>query len=241
MDRLRIALITGAGGGRGAALAIALARDGFALVVHYYNNAAGAAETQRTIEAAGGSAHVVQADLTAEAGALAVAAAVDAAYGSLDVLINNAGAFTDVRGIDLTSDEWRRGIDTTATATFFTTRACLPLLRAGAGKRIVNIGDSGAGRPGAYHDAWGYHIGKAGVWMLTRSFAAEEAVHGIAVNMVSPGILENSIGDVKKEWIPAGRLGTYADVAAVVRYLAGEAPAYLTGSNLVVSGGWNLR
>jgi 3-oxoacyl-[acyl-carrier protein] reductase len=77
--------------------------------------------------------------------------------------------------------------------------------------------------------------------MLSRSFAAEEAVHGIAVNMVSPGILENSIGDVKKEWIPAGRLGTYADVAAVVRYLAGEAPAYLTGSNLVVSGGWNLR
>jgi 3-oxoacyl-[acyl-carrier protein] reductase len=237
----RIALVTGSGGGLGAALAIALARDGFALIVHYNSSAAGAAETQRTIEAAGGSAKIVQADLTPEAGARALAAAVETDHGSLDVLVNNSGVYTDLRGSDLTPEEWHRGIDTTATAVFLTTRACLPLLRASAGKRIVNIGDSSADRPGARDLAWGYHVGKTGVWILTRSFAAQEAPHGIAVNMVSPGILENSIGDVRSERIPAGRFGTFTDVVGVVRYLASDAPAYLSGSNLVVSGGWNLR
>jgi 3-oxoacyl-[acyl-carrier protein] reductase len=237
----RTALVTGAGSGLGAALAIGLARDGFSVIVHYYSSAAGAAETQQTIQAEGGSARAVQADLTTEAGARALAVAADGAFGSLDLLVNNAGVYTDVPGTDLTADDWHRGIDTTATAAFFTTRACLPLLRKGAGKRVVNVGDSSADHPGARDLAWGYHIGKAGVWMLTRSFAAQEAAHGIAVNMVSPGILENSIGDVGAERMPAGRRGTFADVVDVVRYLASDAPAYLSGSNLVVSGGWNLR
>lgn len=237
----RSALVTGAGGGLGAALAIGLARAGFAVGVHYHASVAGALETQRTIEAAGGSAQLVQADLGTDAGARAAAAAVDAAFGSLDLLVNNAGVYVDVPGLDLSEADWHRGIDSTAAAVFFTTRACLPLLRRGAGKRIVNIGDSSADRPGARDLAWSYHIGKTGVWILTRSFAAAEAANGIAVNMVSPGILENSIGDVRGERIPAGHLGTFADIVEVVRYLASDAPAYLSGSDLVVSGGWNLR
>ena len=77
--------------------------------------------------------------------------------------------------------------------------------------------------------------------MLTRSFAVSEACHGVAVNMVSPGFLDNSLGLLEETDVPAGRLGTFADIYAALRFLALEAPPYMSGSNLVVSGGWNLR
>jgi 3-oxoacyl-[acyl-carrier protein] reductase len=89
--------------------------------------------------------------------------------------------------------------------------------------------------------AWSYHIGKLGVWMLTRSFAVAEAANGVAFNMVSPGLLENSIDRPDPAQVPMGRLGTFQDICQAVRFLALDAPQYLTGSNLVVSGGWNLR
>jgi NAD(P)-dependent dehydrogenase (short-subunit alcohol dehydrogenase family) len=236
-----VALVTGAGGGLGAEIARELAHTGLTILVHYHHNAAGARDTQVAIEASGGAAYCMQADLSDEAAARALAAAIDERFGSLDVLVNNVGVYTDARGIDLTETQWHEGIDTTASAVFFTTRACLPLLYRGQRKRVINIGDSSADRPGARDLAWSYHLGKTGVWMLTRSFATQEAAAGLAVNMVSPGILENSIGDIHLERIPAGRIGTLAEVAGVVRYLAIDAPSYLSGSNLVVSGGWNLR
>jgi 3-oxoacyl-[acyl-carrier protein] reductase len=236
-----IALVTGASGGLGAALAISLARDGFALALHYHRNEAGARSTFDAITAAGVSAALFQADLTLEGEAAKLAGAVGETFGTLDVLVNNAGVYTDRAGEALSAGEWHTGIDTTATATFFTTRALLPLLRSGRGKRIINIGDSSAERPGARDLAWGYHVGKTGVWILTRSFAAEEAANGIACNMVSPGLLANSIGDLSAERVPAGRLGTFEDIYSAVRFLAIDATPYLSGSNLVVSGGWNLR
>ena len=88
-----------------------------------------------------------------------------------------------------------------------------------------------------------YHIGKTGAWMLTRSFAKAEAEHGVAVNMVSPGLLENSVGlkeNAEGDDIPAGRYGTFGDVAEALGFLANAESTYLTGSNLAVGGGWNL-
>jgi 3-oxoacyl-[acyl-carrier protein] reductase len=235
------ALVTGASGGLGAALANFLARDGFSLALHYHTNEAGAQQTAKAVAASGVEAAIFQADLAKDAEALAMAAAVETRFGTIDVLVNNAGTYTDRPGLDLTEDEWHRGFDSTAGAAFFATRALLPLLRAGTGKRIINIGDSSADRPGARDLAWGYHIGKTGVWILTRSFAAVEAKNGIACNMVSPGLLANSIGDLSAERVPAGRLGTFDDIYTAVRFLALEAPTYISGSNLIVSGGWNLR
>jgi 3-oxoacyl-[acyl-carrier protein] reductase len=237
----RVALVTGAGTGLGAALAAALARDGFSLAVHYRSSAAGAERTCAAIRSAGGVAEAFGGDLAGQAGAAAVAQAVAGRFGAVDLLVNNAGVYRDRPGIELTEAEWFEGLNSTVTQTFFTTQACLTLLRAGAGKRIVNVGDSSADRPGARDLAWSYHVGKTGVWMLTRSYAAALARDGIAVNMVSPGLLETSVGDIAAERVPAGRVGTFDDVYGAVRYLALEAPAYLTGSNLVVSGGWNLR
>jgi NAD(P)-dependent dehydrogenase (short-subunit alcohol dehydrogenase family) len=236
-----VALVTGAGRGMGAALAQALAADGFHMAVHYHASRDGADLTCAAIRAEGGQAEAFGANLASDAGAEGLAAAIEGRFGGLDVLVNNAGLYQDKLGLELSEREWFEGLDTTVSAVFFATRACLPLLRRSARGRIVNIGDSSADRPGARDLAWSYHVGKTGVWMLTRSLAASEAVHGIGVNMVSPGLLENSIGDLSAERIPAKRLGTFDDVYAAVRFLAREAPAYLSGSNLLVSGGWNLR
>ena len=236
-----VALVTGAGTGLGRALAIALARDGFTLALHYRTSREGALATQATIRAGGGEAELFQADLAAAAEADTLAKSLAQRFGRLDVLINNAGVYHECHGLELTESAWFEGLNSTVTQTFFTTRSLLPLLRKGALKRIINIGDSSCDRPSARDLAWSYHIGKTGVWMLTRSLAASEAPHGIAVNMVSPGFLENSLGQIPLETVPAGRLGTFADVYGAVRFLALDAPAYLSGSNLTVSGGWNLR
>jgi NAD(P)-dependent dehydrogenase (short-subunit alcohol dehydrogenase family) len=236
-----VALVTGAGRGLGSALAAALARDGFAVAIHYRTSAAGACEAGAAIREENGEAEVFQADLAREAEASKLAEAVGKRFGRLDLLVNNAGVYRDRHGLELSESEWFEGLDSTVTQVFFTTRACLPLLRAGGLKRVVNIGDASCDRPGARDLAWSYHVGKTGVWMLTRSFAAAEAGHGLAVNMVSPGYLENSVDLPDPSEIPARRFGSFDEIYRVVRYLALDAPAYLTGSNLVLSGGWNLR
>jgi 3-oxoacyl-[acyl-carrier protein] reductase len=235
------ALVTGAGAGLGRAIAISLARDSFDVAVYCHTNLEGAQETASTIHAIGRKAFVFQADLSQDSQAQELAEKVTTHFGSLDLLVNNAGSYTERHGLELSEQEWFDGLNSTVTQTFFTTRSLLPILRAGALKRIINIGDSSCDRPGARDLAWSYHVGKTGVWMLTRSLAASEAQYGIQVNMVSPGFLENSQGSLPPLEIPAGRHGSFEDVYSAIRFLALNAPAYLTGSNLVVSGGWNLR
>lgn len=235
-----VALVTGAGSGLGRALALALAGEGFALALHYRSSEQAALRTASEIAAAGGEARAFRADLAVEAQARALAGAVRDSFGRLDLLVNNAGLYQNRPGPALSEAEWFEGLNSTATQTFFATRALLPLLREGRG-RVVNIGDSACDRVGARDLAWSYHIGKTGVWMLTRSFAAAEAAAGVAFNMVSPGLLENSVDGPDPAAVPMGRLGTFGDVWQAVRFLALDAPGYLTGSNLVVGGGWNLR
>ncbi len=236
-----IALVTGSGTGLGASLAVELARGGFDLALHYRNSEAGALRIRANIRASGSVAEIFRADLSRQAQAQALAKAVQSRFGRVDLLVNNAGVYRERHGLELSETEWFEGLDSTVTQTFFTTQAVLPLLREGKLKRVVNIGDSSCDRASARDLALSYHIGKTGVWMLTRSLAASQAVHGIAVNMVSPGYLENSLGLPHPSAIPAGRIGTFADIYQAIRFLALEAPSYLTGSNLVVSGGWNLR
>jgi 3-oxoacyl-[acyl-carrier protein] reductase len=159
----------------------------------------------------------------------------------LDVLINNAGVYEPFALSQMDANAWLTGLHSTASSTFFATQAALPGLRASGQGRIINIGDSSADRASARELALGYHIGKTGVWMLTRSYAKAEASHGLTVNMVSPGYLENSIPAAELETIPAGRLGTFDDVWSAVRFLIDEKSSYITGTNIMVSGGWNLR
>ena len=236
----KVALVTGAGRGLGAALAERLAQSGHAVGVHYRHSREAAMQVVADIRAKGGEAAAFQADLVQESQAIRLVGEVTAEFGSLDVLINNAGVYHSKNLQQLSGQDWNEGLHSTASATFFTTRAALPGLRQSGQGRIINVGDSSCGRTGARDLAMSYHIGKTGVWMLTRSFAREEAAHGITVNMVSPGYLENSLELPSPSSIPAGRFGTFNDIWNAVEFLLKPESSYVNGSNMVVSGGWNL-
>lgn len=235
----RRALVTGSARGLGRHLAVELGSDGFDVIVHYRSSRDEAEETARLIAAAGGTAELVGADLTDPASVEAMAESLGIA-GGLDVLINNVGGFIIRHTDDLTTDDWDRVLAATASATFYTTRALLPLLRESEHGRIVNIADSGADNLRASPKSLPYYVGKTGVLIMTKTFAVTEAPRGVTVNAVMPGVLENSITFPALDKIPAGRLGTLHDIAGAVRYLVSLEADYVTGSYLQVGGGWNL-
>jgi 3-oxoacyl-[acyl-carrier protein] reductase len=236
----RTILITGAAKRLGAALAKALAKDGHRIALHFRSSRHEAEETRQAIRSAGGDAALFQNPLADLADGERLAQDIVAHFGSLDTLINNAGTFNRKRFEELTQEDWEAGFASTAGAAFIATRAALPHLRASGHGRIINIGDSMSERTGFTEPAMSYYIGKAGVWMMTQTLASTEARHKITVNMVSPGVLEDSTCDTPLEEMPLGRYGTYEDVLHPIRFLLEDASQALTGSNLHVGGGWNI-
>ncbi|MGD9896589.1 MAG: SDR family NAD(P)-dependent oxidoreductase [Candidatus Methylacidiphilaceae bacterium] len=240
-QRKKVALVTGAGRGLGAALARKLGQDAWSVAVHFHSSKVGAHEVVEQIRAAGGDAEAFGADLRRQTEAQQLLKQVENRFGGLRLLINNSGIYSPVGLLETGEEDWHLGWQTTATAMLFTTLAALPLLRTSGFGRIVNIGDSACDRLGAREMALGYHLGKVGVYLLSRSFAREEARHGVTVNVVSPGYLEESIHLPPPSKIPAGRFGTYEDIWHAIRFLIDEENGYVTGSHIIVSGGWNLR
>ena len=236
----RTILITGSSRGLGAALAQALARDGHRVAIHYRTSRSDAEQTAQAIQKDGGTAAIFQSPLTTLAEGEHLVREIISRFGSLDTLINNAGSFNQKRFEELTQEEWEEGFASTAGAAFVATRAALPHLRASGCGRIVNIGDSMSERLGFTEPAMSYYIGKAGVWMMTQTLAFTEAPHQITVNMVSPGVLDNSICTTPLDEMPIGRFGTYEDILHPVRFLLDEKSGAVTGSNLHAGGGWNI-
>lgn len=236
----RIVLITGSAKRLGAALAKGLAADGHRLALHCRTSRLEGEETRQAILKAGGEAALFQNPLADLADGERLVQEIVAHFGGLDTLINNAGVFCRKRFEEMTQAEWEDGFASTAGAAFIATRAALPHLRTNGRGRIVNIGDSMSDRLGFAEIAMSYYMGKTGIWRMTQTLAATEARHGITVNMVSPGMLEDSLGRAPVEEMPLGRFGTYDDVLRPIRFLLGEGTEALTGSNLHVGGGWNI-
>lgn len=234
------ALVTGAARGMGRAVAVALARQGFNVVVHYRHSRHDAAESVQLCQAAGVQAVAGQADLTHPAQARKLVQEAHAAFPTspLAVLVNNVGNYLNKPLLTVTDTEWADMLGSNLTATFATCQEAAPLLVQAGWGRIVNFGYAGSRTGCARPDITPYLIAKQGVLQLTRSLALELAGSGVSVNAVSPGVIETSLSQPLHE-IPAGRTGTVPEIVEAVLYFI-QASDYTTGQELEVAGGWNL-
>jgi len=234
------ALVTGASRGIGAAVARALAADGWPVAIGFRSGADAAQAVAEEIRAAGGRAALVQGDVADPATPARLLEQSEEALGApVLALVNNAGVRADALSPQLSDDDWATVLDTNLTATFrLTRRALRPMLRARFG-RIVNVSSIVGlkANPGQAN----YAAAKAGVLGLTKTVAAEVARRGVTVNAVAPGFIETDmtadLGDELLRLIPARRIGRPEEVAAAVRFLCSEDAAYVTGATLTVDGG----
>lgn len=242
----KAALVTGGGGGIGGAIARRLAEEGAAVGVLDRRGEA-AAETADAIQAAGGRALALTAEIAEPASVEAARAAMAGALGSPDVLINNA-AFAIKGDLENTAlADWRAEIEIDLDGQFVCAKAVLPEMVARGRGAIVNIGSVNGlmalGNPA-------YSAAKAGLLAFTRSLAVEYGPKGVRANMVSPGTVETDIETWRirrrknpeifaqlARWYPVGRVGQPEDVAAAVAFVAADEAGFVNGANLVVDGG----
>jgi 3-oxoacyl-[acyl-carrier protein] reductase len=160
-------------------------------------------------------------------------------FGRIDILINNFGPILEKSWEKLSAEDWDFMWRGNLGSAYFCLLSVLPGMRSRKWGRIINMGFSRVEQLRAYRKILPYAIAKTGLLILTRSVAASVASDGITVNMVSPGLIEGGILPKDKN-VPAGRLGTFDDVSSAVMYLVSDQARYVTGTNLVVSGGWKL-
>jgi 3-oxoacyl-[acyl-carrier protein] reductase len=239
----KIALITGGSRGIGAAIAKRLATDGANVAITYAKDASAASAVVKAIERAGRKAIAIQADA---ADAAAVNAAVEktvAAFGRLDVLVNNAGTAVPKTFAETTLEEMDRVIDINVRGVFVATQAALKHMKDGG--RIIMIGSSVGERvlvPGLVP----YSATKGAVKIFTQGLSREVGSRGITVNNVQPGPIDTDLNPAAGDWAAPqkavtalGRYGHVDEVAALVAFVAGPESSYITGANLTVDGGTN--
>jgi 3-oxoacyl-[acyl-carrier protein] reductase len=236
----RIALVTGASRGIGAATAVALARHGADVAINYRQDAAGAEAVRARVAALGRRTAVVQADVAETEQVDALLAAVQGALGPVDVLVNNAGQ-AHHRGLDdLTVEDWERTLAVNLTSAWLVTRACLPSMRARRWGRIVNVSSGAAqtgGRVGIHYTA-----SKAAMEGMTRAYAARLVREGITCNAVAPALIHTDMTrdpEERARHIPLGRLGTSEECADAIVLCAGT--EFMTGQTLHLNGGLYYR
>jgi 3-oxoacyl-[acyl-carrier protein] reductase len=232
----RIALVTGASRGIGAAIALGLAAAGAAVAVNYRERASDAESIAAAIRKDGGRAMTAGADVSKADDVKAMVERVAAELGPIDVLINNAGIGIVRTLDDLTEADFDLTIAVNLKSAFLCTQAVLPGMRARRWGRIVNISSGAARGPGAV--GLHYNASKAGMEGLTRGYAARVVKEGITVNAVAPTLIETDMMRGREELvarIPLGRLGHVEEVSQAVLMVIGN--AYMTGQTVQVNGG----
>jgi 3-oxoacyl-[acyl-carrier protein] reductase len=237
----KVALVTGASRGIGAAVAKALAAQGATVVAAARGSNADA--TVQEIVAANGKAEAVSLDVTDPAIVTEVVGGALAKHGRIDILVNNAGISRDQLMMRMKRDDWDAVLATNLTAAYTCTQAVLRPMIKHRGGRIINI-SSVVGQMGNAGQV-NYAASKAGLIGMAKALAREVASRGITVNVVAPGLIDTDMTralavDTSRDWvaqIPLGRLGTPSDVAWTVCFLASDEAAYITGQVVAVNGG----
>ncbi len=231
--------MTGSAKGIGREIAIALAEDGLDVVVHYRSSEREALEVVARAEALGVRARALAADVTDERSAQGLVDAAAAALGGLRVLVNNVGDYHHGPLAELDAGTYHHMLASNLHATFYTCQRAVPIMRAAGGGRVVNVGYAGAELLKARPAIVAYQIAKTGVILYTKALARSEARYGITANVVSPGVMANSVTQPLTE-IPQGRPGRLSELVGAVRYFLRPEAEYVTGTHLEVAGGWNL-
>lgn len=237
-----VAVVTGAGIRLGKAIALALHREGYSLVVHFNKSRKGALGVVQLIRSEGGTAINVRADIRTVTGARAIIAAGLRAFGRIDLLVNNAAVFRQSTVIGTTERLWDEAIDTNLKGMFFCSQAAAKVMKRRGGGSIVNIASLGGLQAWSGHLP--YSVSKAGVVMLTRCLARGLAP-SIRVNAVAPGTIivrgeESGIRHIPKRQIPLRRYGSPGDITDLVLFLAKRAK-YVTGQVFTADGGRSLH
>ncbi|WP_281995621.1 SDR family NAD(P)-dependent oxidoreductase [Ruegeria faecimaris] len=236
------AIVTGAGRDIGAAAAIKLASEGAQVAINYFASSAGVEDVVARIKANGGTAFALQGDLTQKSDVDALVARSLAEFGSIDVLVNNAGGLVARKTVAESSlEHWRYVMDLNLTSNFMMTNACLPHMKSGT---IVNLA-SQAARDGGGPGSVPYATSKGAIMTLTRGLA-KELGPDIRVNGLCPGMIDTDFHNIHtpdagrrgfEAAAPMKRQGTIEDVANLVLFLACDDSAFITGANVDLNGG----
>ncbi len=235
----KIVLVTGSSRGIGKDIALELGEIVGGVAVHYFSQKQAAMGVVDTIKKKGKLSAAFRADLSSERSATLLVQRVQKTFGRLDILINNFGPILVKPWKKVTSEEWETVYRNNLLSALFCTKAALPGMRQKKWGRIVNLGYSRVEQLTAFTTITPYAIAKTGLLLLTRTVAHTEASSGITVNMVSPGLMEGGVLP-KDTQVPAGRLGRNADICSAVLFLISEDAGFVTGTNLIVAGGWKL-
>ena len=239
----KVALITGASSGIGAATAVVFADLGAKVAIGYHGNQAGAEKVREQI---GGAAIAIRADVRKSADIRSLVETVTQQLGPIDVLVNNAGSLVErQRILEVTEERWNDIMALNLTSAMLCSQAVAASMVERNSGAIINI-VSIAGRNGGGPGAGAYATAKGGLITFTKSLAKELAPHGVRVNAVSPGVIATPFHEVFSTpemiknfvaGIPMGRTGTSEECATVIAFLASNAAAYIAGESIEVNGG----
>lgn len=242
----KVALITGASSGIGAASAMVLADLGAHVTIGYYQNQTGADTVRDAITTAGGKALIIKADVRQADEIEMLVRRTSEELGPIDILVNNAGSLIERQSINqMTEDRWDEVMNLNLKSAMLCSRAVAPSMIRRKSGAIINVA-SIAGRTGGGPGAGAYSVAKAGLITLTKSLAKELAPSGIRVNAVSPGVIDTPFHQVFStpemirnfvSTIPLGRVGTPLECATVIAFLASEAASYVVGETIEINGG----